>query len=112
MVDWVGIKAATTGRLVGSEADKYRLSVSGFSGDTGDALTAVVNPLRICNGMQFTTPDQDNDNSVVHCSGIDGWWYNRCARSRLNRDANAEWNTENDERIYDVISSRMLVKLD
>ena len=100
--------------LVGSEADKYRLSVSGFSGDTGDALAAPVNPNRICNGMQFTTPDQDNDNnSVGHCGGgIDGWWYNRCARSYLNRKGNAIWNAETDASIPDVISSRMLVKLD
>ena len=98
---------------VGSEADKYRLSVSGFSGDTGDALAAPVNPSRICNGMKFTTPDQDNDKSVRHClGGIDGWWYNRCARSMLNRDANAEWNAETDAYIFDVISSRMLVQLD
>ena len=99
---------------VGSEADKYRLSVSGFSGDTGDALAAPVHPARICNGMQFSTPDQDNDNnSGGHCfGGKDGWWYNWCGRSALNRKDNAVWNAETDVTINDVISSRMLMKLD
>ena len=98
---------------VGPEADKYRLSVSGYSGDAGDAIAATVRAIRVANGMKFSTPDQDNDNSVGHCQGgINGWWYNRCARSTMNRDLNGAWNADTDVRIYDVISSRMLVKLD
>jgi len=98
---------------VGSEADKYRLSVSGFSGDTGDALAAPVRSLRIANGMQFSTPDQDNDYNSGRCDdGTNGWWYRNCARSTLNRDVNAVWNSETDAYIFDVISSRMLVQLD
>ena len=50
---------------MGPEADKYRLSVSGFSGDAGDAICAAVHPARIINGMKFTTPDQDNDNATL-----------------------------------------------
>jgi len=45
---------------VGPEADKYRLSVSGFSGDVGDAIAATVHPLTASNRMHFSTPDQDN----------------------------------------------------
>jgi len=40
---------------LGPEADFYRLSVSGYSGDAGDALAAPVSPFRINNGMRFTT---------------------------------------------------------
>jgi len=59
---------------VGPEADKYRLSVSGFSGDEGDALAAPVHPARIVNGMKFSTPDQDNDNNAGQCNGgVIGW---------------------------------------
>ena len=98
---------------LGPQADKYRLSVSGFSGDVGDALGAPVHPARTGNGMQFTTPDQDNDNSPGHCdNGKDGWWFNWCTRSTLNRDANAVWNADNDQRVVDVVSTRMMVKLD
>ena len=98
---------------VGPEADKYRLNVAGFSGDTGDALAAPFHPLRIVNGMKFSTPDQDNDNNGAQCyGGNNGWWYNNCARSPLNRKGNAIWNTETDVSVKDVIDSRMLGKLD
>jgi len=38
---------------VGPEADKYRLSVSGYSGDAGDALAASFNTGTRANGMQL-----------------------------------------------------------
>ena len=98
---------------VGPEADKYRLSVTGFSGDTGDAMAAPINPMRVVNGMQFSSSDQDNDNSGGQClDGVSGWWFNNCARSTLNRDTNADWNAETDVAIKDVTFVRMLVKLD
>jgi len=99
---------------VGPEADKYRLSVSGFSGDTGDALAATVNPTRIVNGMQFTTSDNDNDNkgNGVCSNGYSGWWFNFCSRSTLNLVNNGIWNADTDENIKDVVFARMLLKLD
>ena len=100
---------------VSSEADKYRLSVSGFSGDTGDAFAATPHPFRIANGMQFSTPDQDNDNKGNgNCAvgGNAGWWFNNCGRSQLNRYSNGIWNADTDEYITDVEFARMLVKLD
>jgi len=98
---------------VGSEADKYRLSVSGFSGDEGDAIAAPAHPDRIVNGMKFSTPDQDNDNNVGQCNGgFAGWWFNTCARSLLNRKNKVCWNSVTDAVIHDVVFTRMLVKLD
>jgi len=99
---------------LGSEADKYRLSVSGFSGDEGDALAAPVQPARRANGMQFSCFGSDNDRHPTrHClNGDAGWWLNYCTRSALNSDTRASWNSVTDEVIYDVKSSRMLVKLD
>ena len=99
---------------LGPEADFYRLSVSGYSGDAGDAIAAPVNPLRIVNGRQFTTRDQDNDNKSggICMNGYSGWWFNLCARSTLNRWSNGVWNADNDDNsIKDVVFSRMLVKL-
>jgi len=97
---------------IGPETDKYRLSVSGFSGDTGDAIAATVHPDRIVNGIKFSTPDQDNDNHPSGtCAALGGWWYNCCSRSRLNVDTNAVWNADTDEYIQDVVFARMLVKL-
>jgi len=98
---------------VGPEIDNFRLSVSGFSGDAGDALANPVYSHRSCNGMPFSTPDRDNDDYYAQCfGGITGWWFNSCARGLLNYDDNAVWNADTDERIPDVQFARMLVKLD
>jgi len=99
---------------LGPEADKYRLSVSGFSGDEGDALAATVKASRISNGMQFSCFGSDNDNNPVgQCTGgRNGWWINYCSRSGINTDTKGKWNAVTDALIYDVVSSRMLVKLD
>ena len=42
------------------ETDNYRLSISGYSGDAGDALT-------LHNAQMFSTKDRDNDN-------FNGWF--------------------------------------
>jgi len=98
---------------VGPETDNYRLSVSGFSGDAGDALANPVHPARICNGMPFSTPDRDNDQHSEQCiDGTTGWWFQNCARSCLNNNDNAVWNADTDGIIRNVQFARMLVKLD
>ena len=53
---------------VGQESDKYRLSVSGFSGDAGDALAGHPHPFIFANGMQFSTPGHDNDRIAGNCA--------------------------------------------
>jgi len=99
---------------LGPEADNYRLSISGFSGDEGDAMTAHSNPLRNVNGMPFTTPDRDNDYRTYGLcfEGRSGWWFNKCARGALNFDTNAMWDPYTDDGDKDFVSSRMMVKLD
>ena len=72
--------------VVLSEADNYRLQVSGYSGNAGDALN-------YHNDMMFTTYDRDNDswtnnlfnnNCAVMIGG--GFWYNGrgCAHAGIN----------------------------
>jgi len=99
---------------LGPEADKYRLNVSGFSGDEGDAIAAPVFPTTTSNGMQFSCLGEDNDlHPDKHCSGgLFGWWFNRCSRSTINMDYKGQWNAVTGENIYDVVNTRMLVKLD
>ena len=98
---------------MGPEADKYRLSVSGYSGDAGDAYAAAVNPNRIVNGMQFSTPDQDNDLFSGQCSmGNHGGWFRKCERSTLNKVGKGGWNAVTDDSTKDVTDARMMVKLD
>ena len=72
--------AKYTSFSVGDSVSKYTLSVSGYSGTAGDALTSHHN------GRRFTTRDQDNDNSENNCAQQFGgaWWFNDCYDSNLN----------------------------
>jgi len=91
--------------------DEYRLSLSGFSGDAADVLTKPSAARKNCNGMQFSTPDQDNDlNSTGNCAHTKGgWWFNNCAEARLNSNPIGRWSSNGSQ--FDVLRARMLVKL-
>ena len=67
---------------IDDEKNKYKLHVSGYTGnihdDFGDVNT---------NGMYFTTTDWDNDQNIFgNCANLHGgaWWYKNCAWSNLN----------------------------
>jgi len=83
--------------LVSSEAQHYKLEVSGYSGNAGDAFSWH-------NNAMFTTYDRDNDpmshsnpsyndNCAVYCGG--GFWYKRCSTASVNvvrgRGDNFSW---------------------
>jgi len=70
--------------VVFSEASSYRISVSGYSGNAGDAFLAH-------DGLMFTTFDRDNDpwkstrynnNCAVWNGG--GFWYSGCSSASVN----------------------------
>ena len=76
---------------VGPASDDYRLSISGYSGNTTDPS----NSTRMMNGMKFTTRDRDNDqwynnNCAVHHAGgnASGWWYDDCSHINPNHQYN------------------------
>ena len=99
---------------ISGEVGKYRLTVDGYSGDAGDAMTAGRNPSLNGNGMKFSTPDSDNDAwSSGGCGVVGGWWlnrwFNRCPTSWLNLDGMAIWTTG--AAVSNVQASRMLIKL-
>ena len=81
MTDWEGntIYAKYSVFQVGNEQTKYRMHVSGYTGDGGDSFG-------YHNDQKFSTYDQDNDESSISCShrSRGGWWYNRCSDSNLN----------------------------
>lgn len=64
---------------IGSESEKYKLSLSGYSGTAGDSLV-------VHNGMAFSTKDRDNDIWGSSCAQKykGGWWWYKCHRSNLN----------------------------
>lgn len=77
---------------VASEADKYKLTVGGYSGTAGDSLDHH-------NGKKFTTKDQDNDTYNKNCAVMyrSGWWITDCFLSNLNglshKSAVSSWSS-------------------
>ena len=58
----------------------YLVTLSSISGDACDSL-------EYHNGMEFSTNDEDNDESIDrHCAKRfkSAWWYKNCYRSSLN----------------------------
>ena len=66
---------------VGSANEEYPLTVGGFTGVGTDWF--VFHPL---NGMNFSTPNNDNDKSRGNCAASykSGWWYNSCHSININ----------------------------
>ncbi|XP_069103192.1 fibrinogen-like protein A isoform X2 [Argopecten irradians] len=102
---------------VGDESSKYRLSVSGFSGNV------IFDAMKYHDGDQFSTYDNDNDvwgdvNCAVDRHGA--WWYGFCSVSNLNgpyvQDTGDDWESMYWYRFYSgrgpvpMMRSRMMVK--
>ncbi|XP_028831625.1 fibrinogen gamma chain [Denticeps clupeoides] len=96
MVDWSGVRKYADYSMfrVSPEQDMYRLTYAYYSGgDAGDAFDgfdfgddASDKFYTSHNGMQFSTPDKDNDKYDGNCAQQDGsgWWMNRCHAAHLN----------------------------
>ncbi|XP_072890094.1 tenascin-X-like isoform X3 [Hemitrygon akajei] len=65
--------------VVEDAAVKYRLGLGKYAGTAGNSLA-------YHRGSNFTTVDEDNDNSLTNCavSYRGGWWYQNCHRVNLN----------------------------
>ncbi|CAL4064709.1 unnamed protein product [Meganyctiphanes norvegica] len=65
--------------VVHSEATRYTLEVSGYTGNAGDSFTYQ-------SGEKFTTIDVDNDQAEANCAYKFGgaWWHKSCHESNLN----------------------------
>ena len=99
---------------ISDEVGQYRLTVTGYSGDAGDAMNSVAP----ANGMMFSTPDVDNDvRPDANCAfgRRQGWWLHWCGTSSIGVDAVGSWTTHVGHAgsyVQDVQASRMLVKVD
>ena len=69
---------------IGSASEEYPLTVGEFTGVDTDWFGGNYYPH---NGMKFSTPDNDNENSSANCAARykSGWWYNKCYHINLNR---------------------------
>ena len=62
---------------VGSDSEEYPLTVSGYTGISGDYFTAGNEP---ANNAKFSTYDNDNDVWSSNCASNygNGWWFYSC----------------------------------
>ena len=94
---------------VGDSASNYVLSVAGYTGTAGDALSPVHS------GQQFSTRDRDNDDaSGSNCAVEYGaaWWYRACFASHLNGRYNISvyWFAWRDPGIVNMIFAEMKLR--
>ncbi|ESO08254.1 hypothetical protein HELRODRAFT_92352, partial [Helobdella robusta] len=70
---------------INSELEKYSINVSGYRGDWFDGLNYPKSNL-VQNGMNFSTPDQDNDRTATNCASYysSGNWFNGCFHQNVN----------------------------
>ena len=82
LTEWDGVRkyAQYDTFKIADEADGYRLTIAGYSGDAGDSM------IRDNNGQMFSTKDRDNDIWDQHCAEqrYGAWWYNHCGDANLN----------------------------
>lgn len=86
--DWEGgVATAEYTVRVESEEQGYRLRVSGYTGDAGDALLPPRSGAAPSHhGMKFSTYDRDQDGWEENCAQAygGGWWYDACQSANLN----------------------------
>ena len=81
----------------------------------GDSLTSQ-------NGQQFSTRDEDNDNSTINCAEElgGGWWFSDCGQANLNGNHVAEnihpgtggirWETLEPGNLSKLSATKMMIK--
>ena len=83
---WMWTWAEYDNMTIESESNNYRLHVTGYHGNAGDAFNFDEDKFR-SNGMMFSSPEVDNDMSVKENCALNkaaGWWFRMCSRSILN----------------------------
>ena len=81
--------------VVAGADDKYRWNMDSYLGTLSNAIYGAVATVHRHTGMQFSTPDEDND---VFPGGScakerqNGWWFNYCALVNLNEPPGPVWS--------------------
>jgi len=116
----VEVERELSGQWVWAEYDKmtvesginnYKLHVTGYHGNAGDAFNDEHRAWWPSNGMRFTTVDVDNDKKTeFNCAERihGGWWYKSCSSSRLNA-RRPSWYSTSDNKIF-IKASRMMLQ--
>ncbi|KAH3795983.1 hypothetical protein DPMN_149547 [Dreissena polymorpha] len=72
---------------ISSESEKYKLHLSGYTGNAGDCLLTGCFGTQLHNGRSFSTFDRDNDRNHGGCCACKyggGWWFDVCFGAHLN----------------------------
>ena len=78
--------------VVAGADDKYRWNMDSYSGNLSNAIYGRYwHAPHIQRGMQFSTPDQDNDGCSCSCTQSSGWWMNWCGLANLNKRNTPSW---------------------
>ena len=80
--------------VVAGAEDKYRWNMDSYSGTLPNAMYGAAKTVHRHTGMQFSTPDEDNDGFPGgSCAGLygNGWWFNHCALVNLNEPPGPRW---------------------
>ena len=106
---------------IADEADNYRLTIGGYSGDAGDSMTTGHND------RLFSTKDVDNDpierlKLAEYYTGA--WWYGTATSSSLNEKYHYEpnvpggnggygitWGGYSGTTLYSLKETKMMVKV-
>ncbi|ESN99594.1 hypothetical protein HELRODRAFT_84296, partial [Helobdella robusta] len=89
------------------ESSKYRIVLGAFTSGTTNVMNDPAS-YYIHNGMNFSTPDSDNDKSSSNCASTfsSGWWFNDCHAINLNGLFGDSFQYD----VYLVKSSCMLIR--
>ena len=88
--------------VVAGADDKYRWNMDSYSGDLANAIYGHHWSYWRERGMQFSTPDNDNDNwPGGKCIVNSGWWANWCGLVDLNKTPRPYWDHVSDQMTTD-----------
>lgn len=108
--DWEGETryAAYSSFTVASEADKYRLSLSSYTGTaSADQSADISGGMLYYDNTMFSTYDQDNDgypstDCIAHW-GYGGFWFGTCSQVGLNNRFHSSSVSPDPANAYNVI---------
>ena len=85
--------AKYSGFQVANSVDKYRWTMSSYSGNIGNSIYGASASAHKQVNMRFSTTDQDNDGwPGGNCANNAGWWMNWCGYANLNSLTKPHWS--------------------
>ena len=101
---------------IGSECEKYTLSIGSYSGNASDTFRSTYGSNYVNAGMKFSTPYEDNDKNGGNCADYypSGWWFSDCGsfsnlNARWNEMSWSDWKRSEDSITFSEMKIRPVV---